>query len=202
MTAILARTSAAAPSARSSRAHAAIRLALLLAGLAAIALARAQVNGIAAWTGFAAGAGFGAGALGLAWAGGWQPSLPRWQSLAWGVAGGAVLIAVPVVAGAIGLGMRPQPFVLWVAITVLVATAEEVLLRGALLEAAGAAFGLPVAIGLTSVAFALLHVPLYGWGVVPLDLAAGVWLAGLRLSGGLGASVTAHILADLATWWL
>jgi hypothetical protein len=48
-----------------------------------------------------------------------------------------------------------------------------------------------------------MHVPLYGWGVVPVDLAAGVWLAGLRLAGGgVGAPVVAHLLADLAGWWL
>ena len=43
----------------------------------------------------------------------------------------------------------------------------------------------------------------YGWHVVPLDLAVGVWLAGLRLlSGGVAAPAMAHGLADIATWWL
>ena len=52
-------------------------------------------------------------------------------------------------------------------------------------------------------AFALMHVPVYGWGVVPVDLAAGVLLAGLRyLTGGTAAPTMAHLLADLATWWL
>jgi len=55
----------------------------------------------------------------------------------------------------------------------------------------------------TSVAFALMHVPLYGWHVVPLDLGVGIWLGGLRLLGrGVAAPALAHVLADLVTWWL
>lgn len=60
-----------------------------------------------------------------------------------------------------------------------------------------------MAIAVTSLAFALIHVPLYGWHVVPLDLGVGVWLAGLRLaSGSVAAPAIAHALADLATWWM
>jgi hypothetical protein len=46
-------------------------------------------------------------------------------------------------------------------------------------------------------------VPLYGWGAVPLDLAVGVWLGGLRLvTGGWAAPAVAHTFADLAAGWL
>ena len=56
---------------------------------------------------------------------------------------------------------------------------------------------------LPTVAFALLHVPLYGWHVVPLDLAVGLVFAGLRLAtGSAAAPAVAHSVADLATWWL
>ena len=56
---------------------------------------------------------------------------------------------------------------------------------------------------MTAVLFALMHVPLYGWHVVPLDLGVGLWLAGLRLAtGGVAAPAIAHTVADLATWWL
>ena len=49
----------------------------------------------------------------------------------------------------------------------------------------------------------LLHVPLYGWGSLPLDLAVGVFLGVLRaLTGSLAAPAAAHVLADLAGWWL
>ena len=48
-----------------------------------------------------------------------------------------------------------------------------------------------------------MHVPFYGWHVVPLDLGVGVFLAGLRLaSGSVAAPAIAHIVADLATWWV
>ena len=61
----------------------------------------------------------------------------------------------------------------------------------------------PAAVVATTVAFALLHVPLYGWHVVPLDLAVGLGFAGLRLSTRtVLAPIVAHAVADLATWWL
>jgi len=48
-----------------------------------------------------------------------------------------------------------------------------------------------------------MHVPLYGWHVVPLDLGVGIFLGGLRLAGGGWAGpAIAHAVADLATWWL
>ena len=45
--------------------------------------------------------------------------------------------------------------------------------------------------------------PLYGWAALPLDLAVGLLLGGLRmLAGGWGAPAVAHAAADLAGWWL
>ena len=94
-------------------------------------------------------------------------------------------------------------FAPWALITILVASAEELVLRGALFDALRHATGLTIAVIVTSAAFALMHVPLYGWHVVPLDLGVGVFLAGLRLtSGSVAAPAIAHIVADLATWWV
>jgi membrane protease YdiL (CAAX protease family) len=91
----------------------------------------------------------------------------------------------------------------WAVVVVAVASAEEALLRGSLYRAVEQRAGAVAAVALTSVAFALLHVPLYGWGVVPLDLAVGVWLGVLRaVSGSVVAPAVAHSLADLAGWWL
>ena len=89
--------------------------------------------------------------------------------------------------------LRPAgAFVPWAAVTVLVATGEELLLRGALFDAVDEAGG-TVALLVTSVVFALLHVPLYGWHVVPLDLGVGLWLGGLRLAtGGVAAPARAR----------
>jgi membrane protease YdiL (CAAX protease family) len=53
------------------------------------------------------------------------------------------------------------------------------------------------------VLFALIHLPLYGVGALPLDLAVGLLLGGLRIiSGGVLAPAIAHVIADLAGGWL
>ena len=127
-----------------------------------------------------------------------------------GVGFGLVLVGIalvgPVLAGTStvpGLGRPAAPFLPWAAITLIVASAEEVLLRGVLLDRVRRAGGLAVAVVLTSAVFALMHVPMYGWHVVPLDFAVGLGLAGLRLTTrSLVAPVAAHSVADLATWWL
>jgi len=91
----------------------------------------------------------------------------------------------------------------WMAATMLVAPAEEAFLRGVLYDAVARRWSVDVAIVVAAVAFGLMHVPLYGWHVVPLDLAVGLVLAGLRIvTRGLAAPAAAHAVADLATWWL
>jgi membrane protease YdiL (CAAX protease family) len=186
---------------------------LLVVGLAAVVGARwaATVGDVAG--GLTVGLLFGAGLLALAALGG-RPAIERSlpAAAAIGVAGGLVLVAIALVAR-LSISSSPVPaglvagpaslFIPWVAITVVVATAEELVLRGALFRAIEASGGLVAAILVTTLAFALMHVPLYGWHVVPLDLGVGLWLAGLRLlSGGVVAPAVAHAVADLATWWL
>ena len=131
-------------------------------------------------------------------------------SMVAGLATGLVLVGVAL-AGALfgGLQLAPgvarpaAPFAAWAVVTILVAAAEEGILRGALFDALRSAGGTAMALLVTTVAFALIHIPLYGWGVVPLDLGVGLALGGLRLSTRtvLGPAV-AHAVADLATWWL
>ena len=179
---------------------------LLLAGLVAASLGRAALNGHTAASAFAAGAAFGLVLLTVSAAGGWRPSLPRPWSLALGVAAGLVLVALPRLLHPLVppvVGMRPEPFAGWVLVTGVVVVGEEALLRGALFTAIERLAGLIPAVMVTSAAFALMHVPLYGWEVLPLDLGVGVLLAGLRVAtGGIAAPCTAHLLADLSTWWL
>ena len=116
------------------------------------------------------------------------------------VAAGAALSGA---AAAPGLGRPAAPFLPWAAITILVASAEEALLRGRLFDATRRPGGVLPAIAITTLAFAAMHVPLYGWHVVPLDLAVGLGLGGLRLvTGRVAAPAAAHTVADLATWWL
>jgi membrane protease YdiL (CAAX protease family) len=96
-----------------------------------------------------------------------------------------------------------QGFAGWAAAVVVVATAEEVFLRGALYDAGERVWGPSVAIVLGAVCFALLHVPLYGWHVLPLDLAVGVVLGGLRQGAGTAAApAITHVGADLVGWFL
>jgi membrane protease YdiL (CAAX protease family) len=153
------------------------------------------------------GALFGISFVALAGAGGLRLSVPTPSALLIGLAGSIVLVALAIGASQLaGQPLRAVPkteFAAWALVTIVVASAEELVLRGALFNALRDASGLTVAVALTSVAFALMHVPLYGWHVVPLDLGVGVFLAGLRLaSGSVAAPAIAHVAADLATWWL
>ncbi|MEO8273254.1 MAG: CPBP family intramembrane glutamic endopeptidase, partial [Chloroflexota bacterium] len=127
-----------------------------------------------------------------------------------GVVFGLALVALAWAGAAIGgltilpgLGRPAAPFLPWAVITIVVASAEEALLRGRLFTAVQRAGGITAAVLVTALAFALMHVPLYGWTVVPLDLAVGIALGGLRLATrGVVAPAAAHAVADLATWWL
>ena len=180
--------------------------AVLWGGLGFVVVVRAALNGGGAATAFGAGAAFGLALVALAARTGLRLQWPPISAVALGLAGGFALVIVPaVVRPGVGpvAGLHPEPFAAWVAVTLLVAVGEEAVLRGVLLDSVRASLGLPGAVIVTSLAFALLHVPLYGWHVVPLDLAVGVLLAGLRVaSGGVAAPAIAHALADLATWWL
>lgn len=182
-----------------------VRPAFILAGLAAVVGLRweATVHGSAGAVviGFV----FGLGLIVVALVGGWRPMPEQPASIAIGAAGGAalVILAIATRSGQLPWLAPATAFAPWVAVTILVATAEEVVLRGALFDGLDRRMGTLGAVLITSVAFALMHVPLYGWHVVPLDLGVGLWLAGLRLAtGGIAAPAIAHTIADLATWWL
>ncbi len=182
-----------------------VRPAMIITGLAAVVGLRwaATVQGVAG--GVAVGLVFGFGLVVVGLATGWRPLLGRRSSIAVGVAGGTVLVVLALVtrSGQLPWLAPPAAFIPWVAVTILVASAEELVLRGALFDELDGSVGTLAAVLVTSVAFALMHVPLYGWHVVPLDLGVGLWLAGLRLAtGGIVAPAIAHAVADLATWWL
>jgi membrane protease YdiL (CAAX protease family) len=91
----------------------------------------------------------------------------------------------------------------WAALTVVVAGAEEAFLRGALYDLVAKWRSTDAAIVIAAAAFALMHVPLYGWHVLPLDFAVGLALGAARLiAGSWTAPAIAHIGADIAGWWL
>jgi membrane protease YdiL (CAAX protease family) len=176
-----------------------------MVGVAAALLLRVAVAGPALSASLPAGAGFAGALLAVGAAAGWRPAPPAWRGALLGVAGAAVLLAGPLLRGGPLQARAPSGFLLWewVPVVVAVGLAEEVALRGVLYSALREAGGDVAAIGVAALAFGLLHVPLYGWGALPLDLAVGVWLGVLRMvSGGVLAPATAHVLADLATAWV
>ena len=120
-----------------------------------------------------------------------------------GLAVGALLcVPVLLLRGAAPLADQPG-FLRWAAVVGVVAVAEEVFLRGVLYEAVEVRWSPAAAIGVGAVAFALLHVPLYGWHVVPLDLVVGLVLGELRRgTGSWVAPAVAHVSADWAAWFL
>jgi membrane protease YdiL (CAAX protease family) len=106
---------------------------------------------------------------------------------------------VGVLAAALAAG-RPAgfPSTAWaIPLALLAAVAEEALLRRVLyarLEPVGAA----VAIGVSAVVFAALHVPLYGWAAFPVDLGAGLLLSWQRWASGTWTVPAAtHAVANL-----
>jgi membrane protease YdiL (CAAX protease family) len=182
--------------------------ALSAAGLAGLALAlvlRVRVAGTEGAHCVPAGVVFGIALLALAAACGFHRPVPGWRQLCWG-AGGAAVLCLPALVHHLARPGIPAPAGLlpvWAAVVTLVAVAEELLLRGALYEALARWRGQYVAIAVTAVAFAALHIPLYGWAVGPLDLAVGVFLGALRaVTGSVTAPAITHTLADLAGWWL
>jgi membrane protease YdiL (CAAX protease family) len=137
----------------------------------------------------------------------WKPGRVEPRSIFIGVAGAGVLVAGPAWIQVSSGWVQPvaplSSYPGWAVLIVLIAGTEEMVLRGALFDACTQVAGPSGAVAVTAVAFALIHVPLYGAVALPLDLAVGMWLGGLRLlTGGVAAPATAHILADLCSWWL
>ena len=177
------------------------RVALLLLGFVAAVLLRVVVGGDDVARSEPAGLLF-AGLL-LAGAVAARTAVPfSRRAVALGLAG-VVVLCVPVL-----LSWTPRPpvvhgFARWAVVVTVVAIAEELFLRGALYGAVRRLAGDNAAIAVGAVAFGLLHLPLYGWGAVPLDLAVGVLLGELRrVSGTPVAPAVTHVGADLVAWFL
>jgi membrane protease YdiL (CAAX protease family) len=137
----------------------------------------------------------------VATSGRWRIDVTR-STVITGCAGGALLVAAWMSTrggGLLHFHAGSPGLVEWSMVVVLVAVAEEALLRGVMFTALTEWRGAWTALIVTSTAFALMHVPLYGWQAVPVDLAVGLFLGGLRIvSGSVTAPAIAHALADLA----
>jgi membrane protease YdiL (CAAX protease family) len=156
---------------------------------------------------------FAASLLTITWFERTAPTLPSLRAgaklsgvLVWGqmfVAGlvvGAILLA-PVVTGS--LTARPaSEFLPWAAIAAVVATLEETSIRGVLYRRWEGEAGTVAAIVVGTAVFAMIHLPRYGLGAMPLDAAVGLALGGLRaLTGRVLPCVVAHTVADWGAWF-
>ena len=119
------------------------------------------------------------------------PRTAAWVALAAGVAafGSARLL---------GGGHPPAPARAgYLAAVTFAALAEEIFFRRfvyAILRPRGAA----LAVGGSAVLFALAHVTVYGWWVLPLDLAAGLLLGWQRWAGGTWTvPAVTHVAANV-----
>lgn len=125
------------------------------------------------------------------------PAAPSRRRLPTGV---VLLTGLVALAGAALAAGRPVPipFGPWaLPLALLAAVAEEALFRRAAygaLEPAGPA----VAIGVTSLLFAFMHIPLYGVAAFPVDLGAGLLFGWQRwASGNWHAPAATHAAANL-----
>jgi membrane protease YdiL (CAAX protease family) len=125
------------------------------------------------------------------------------RAVALGLAGVALLVLPVLLTHDIGAARPGGGYATWAIATTAVATAEEAFLRGALYDAVRRARGVDAAVVVGALAFAALHVPLYGWKALPLDFAVGLVLGALRvITGTWTAPAIAHVGADLVGWWL
>jgi membrane protease YdiL (CAAX protease family) len=104
------------------------------------------------------------------------------------------------------LGLRPHGFERLafgvapaaVAASVVAAVAEEAFFRRLVYGWLAASWGAAVAVCGSAVAFAAIHVPVYGFAVLPIDTAAGLLLGWQRwMTGGWSASGLTHVAANL-----
>jgi membrane protease YdiL (CAAX protease family) len=198
--------SSAATALARGRTHAPLRGLLLATGLGAAVALRAEVGGADPASSLSGALVFIAALAALALAAGERPGRLRLRPLLLGGGAGLVLVAGSL-AGRPVVAVHPYAALplagAWTVLVTLVAVAEEALLRGALFRSVESWLGPVAALLLTSAAFALLHLPLYGPGAMPLDFAVGLWLGALRLlTGGWAAPAAAHAVADLAAGWL
>jgi membrane protease YdiL (CAAX protease family) len=185
--------------------NAAVRSAQLLALTGLAATMRVAVSGGSPQTSLLAALVFSTMLLATAHAGGLRLSRPGWRAVPVTAVGTAVLLWFPLQKMGFPLGTATHAsagLLLWSVVVCAVAITEECVFRGALFSTVGEWLGVSGAVAVCAVMFALIHVPLYGWHALPLDLAVGIWLGAVRLWGGVGAAAATHTLADLAAGWL
>jgi membrane protease YdiL (CAAX protease family) len=152
---------------------------------------------------------FGGCLLAISWFERATPTLPspatgvRFGKASATVAGlmvGAILLA-PVVTGTLS-ARSLGAFWSWAAVAAVIATLEEISIRGVLYRRWAAEGGTVAAIVVGAAVFALIHLPRYGIAAMPLDAAVGLALGGLRaLTGRVFPCAVAHTVADWGAWF-
>jgi membrane protease YdiL (CAAX protease family) len=130
---------------------------------------------------------------------------PRRSTVATDLGGAASALPVLVLGVAafvlgrlLGGGQAPQPLALKVvALGSLAAVAEEVFFRHFVYDALSPG-GATLAVVGSALLFALVHVTVYGWWVLPIDLTAGLVLSWQRwATGSWKVPGVTHVLANL-----
>ena len=134
------------------------------------------------------------GVAGVAWRAGptppagWAPSLGVLGAGAMAFAVGRAVVELPV---------QPSGLAVAIGLNALAAVAEEAFFRRYLYGLVADAYSPVVAVTVTAGAFALVHVTVWGWWVLPLDLAAGLLLSWQRAATGRWSVPAAtHVLAN------
>lgn len=117
-------------------------------------------------------------------------------TLSLGVLGvGAVAFALG--RAVVDVPLRPSGLAVAINLNALAAVAEELFFRRYLYGLVVERYGAAVAVAVTAGAFALVHVTVWGWWVLPLDLAAGLVLSWQRAATGRWSVPAAtHVLAN------
>ena len=145
------------------------------------------------------------GATGLAWRERRSVSPETARSGTQNAAGWTVSLAifgVGAVAFALGRAVVEMPVRPWgvavaVGLNALAAVAEEAFFRRYLYGLVAERHGAAVAVAVTAGAFALVHVTVWGWWVLPLDVAAGLILSWQRAATGRwSVPAVTHVLAN------
>lgn len=144
------------------------------------------------------------GATGLAWRSAYlrAPKTRRSgpQNAGWTLS--LAVVGVGALAFALGRAVvdvpaPPSGLAVAVGLNALAAVAEEAFFRRYLYGLVVERYGTVPAVAATAVAFALVHVTVWGWWVLPLDLAAGLVLSWQRAATGRWSVPAAtHVLAN------
>lgn len=110
----------------------------------------------------------------------------------------AVGLAAVLGARAVGSPVPVAATVFGVVSLIVAGVAEEAFFRGACYRALSGRAGPVAAVAVTTLAFTIIHIPVYGPGVVPIDLAAGFVLGWQRWASGTWAvPAITHVVANL-----